>query len=131
MAQQSARVVTEIATRSCCHFAATCRIMQMPSGRQRNMKREGMQRKERGGGSGEEEPVACDPIFAPINKFNAQTPGMREHIKNENYILPRSCQAHTQRTLMYCICTYASQGKSTLCVCEHHICINIIMKRKI
>lgn len=76
---------------------------------------------EGGTGKSEEEPVACDPIFAPINKFNAQTPGMREHIKNENYILPRSCQAHTlthtHRTLMYCICTYASQGKSTLCVC--------------
>lgn len=51
-----------------------------------------MRRMARGGG---EEPVACDPIFAPINKFNAQTPGMREHIKNENYILPRSYQAHT------------------------------------
>lgn len=73
---------------------------------------------EEGTGRRGEEPVACDPIFAPINKFNAQTPGMREHIKNENYILPRSYQAHTHTThTNVCICTYASQGKSTLCVC--------------
>lgn len=77
----------------CAPTQPTCRVMQMPLGcRKEEKQKQEEGNEERGEG---EKPLACDPIFAPINKFNAQTPGMREHIKNENYILPRSCQAHT------------------------------------
>lgn len=81
-----------------------------------------------------DEPTASDPIFAPINKFNVQTPGMRENIKNENYILPRSCHIYTYIHICYIyvfIHVHANLPPLVcLSVCALHICINIIMKRK-
>lgn len=72
-------------------------------------------------GKRDPEPSASDPIFAAINKFNVQTPGMQENIKNENYILPRSCcQARIFMPMRVSLYTYIPPTTAHMCASHLH-----------